>query len=151
MLRLHGHPRLLESAYRCSRRMFLPFRRWMIPGSMVERVFVVLERTLKGVAFDCRMCGECVLHRAGMTCPMSCPKEMRNGPCGGVAPDGSCEVASETECVWLRAWERSREMRFHGNAILHVLPPLNHRLQDGSAWINEISGVAGQEPAAWAE
>lgn len=29
-----------------------------------------------------------------------CPKTMTNGPCGGVADDGSCEVASDHRCVW---------------------------------------------------
>ena len=38
------------------------------------------------------MCGQCVLHSTGMTCPMTCPKTLRNGPCGGVREDGDCEV-----------------------------------------------------------
>ncbi|HJL69438.1 MAG: methylenetetrahydrofolate reductase C-terminal domain-containing protein [Anaerolineales bacterium] len=151
MLRLHNRPRLLEGAYRRSRRILRPFRRWMVPGSKVEIVFVAVERMLKGFIFDCRMCGQCVLHSAGMTCPMNCPKEMRNGPCGGVGADGSCEIVPDMECEWLRAWERSREMRFYGDEILHAQAPLNHRLQGSSAWINDFVGVAGKTPDGWGE
>jgi methylenetetrahydrofolate reductase (NADPH) len=57
------------------------------------------------------MCGQCVLHSTGMTCPMNCPKTLRNGPCGGVREDGHCEVKPEMRCVWLKAYERSRPCR----------------------------------------
>ena len=36
-----------------------------------------LERVAKGLLFDCRMCGQCVLSATGMACPMNCAKEMR--------------------------------------------------------------------------
>nr|WP_245947992.1 methylenetetrahydrofolate reductase C-terminal domain-containing protein [Halomonas montanilacus] len=29
------------------------------------------------------MCGQCILSSTGMSCPMNCPKSLRNGPCGG--------------------------------------------------------------------
>jgi hypothetical protein len=47
----------------------------------------VVEKAVKGPVFGCRMCGQCVLHSTGLTCPMTCPKQLRNGPCGGVRPD----------------------------------------------------------------
>ena len=31
------------------------------------------EAWSKKLLFDCRMCGQCILHTTGMTCPMSCP------------------------------------------------------------------------------
>lgn len=65
---------------------------------------------------------------------------MRNGPCGGVLPNGHCEVIPEVPCIWVQAWERSKRMRVYGNKILEVLPPLNTQLQGTSAWINDISG-----------
>ena len=46
----------------------------------------------RALLFDCRMCGQCVLSSTGMSCPMNCPKTLRNGPCGGVRADGNCEV-----------------------------------------------------------
>lgn len=34
---------------------------------------------------------------------LECPKTMTNGPCGGVALDGGCEVKPTEQCVWLDA------------------------------------------------
>ena len=109
------------------------------------------EVVTKGAIFDCQMCGQCVLHSTGMTCPMTCPKDMRNGPCGGVRPDGHCEVIPEMDCVWVSAWERSTRMSANGRKIHNLLAPLDHRLQGTSAWINEFSGAADLPPAGWSD
>jgi hypothetical protein len=66
----------------------------------LERPVAAGERVIKGLLFDCRMCGQCVLSSTGMSCPMNCPKNLRNGPCGGVRSDGGCEVRPEMKCVW---------------------------------------------------
>ncbi len=145
---LQSSPRLLEAAYLAARAVLLPARRWLRPGGMVERAFVAGERLTKGPIFDCRMCGQCILHQTGMTCPMTCPKELRNGPCGGVRPDGRCEVKPEMTCVWLEAWERSKRMPRFGGDILRLQPPVDRSLQDTSAWINEIVGRTGV-PIGW--
>ena len=52
----------------------------------------MVEHAVKGPVWDCQMCGQCVLHETGMTCPMTCPKTLRNGPCGGGGVDGACEA-----------------------------------------------------------
>jgi len=148
---LQRYPRLLEVVYEGSYWLLRPFRRWMVPGGAIERVFVALEKVLKGAIFDCRMCGDCVLHSTGMTCPMTCPKNMRNGPCGGVSVNGHCEIIPEMQCVWMQAWERSKKMRVYGDDFLGILPPPIRHLQDGSAWINDFSGIAGQVPSGWVE
>ena len=70
----------------------------------LERPVAMVERVVKGFLFDCRMCGQCVLSSTGMSCPMNCPKDLRNGPCGGVRPDGNCEVLPGMRCVWVEAW-----------------------------------------------
>jgi hypothetical protein len=114
----------------------------------MERVFVAGEELTKGPVFDCRMCGQCILHMTGMTCPMTCPKELRNGPCGGVRPDGRCEVKPEMMCVWVEAWRRSADMPIFGDQIRLVQPPVDRRLQGTSAWINEVVGRTGA-PAGW--
>jgi hypothetical protein len=140
---------VLEWAYALTLRGLSPFRRWLRPGTWVERAFVTAERASKGAIFDCRMCGQCVLHSTGMTCPMTCPKNLRNGPCGGVRANGHCEVIPSMRCVWVEAWERSERMPVYGNDIHRVVAPLNQRLQGTSAWINEFTGAAQAAPAGW--
>ena len=71
----------------------------------VERPVAIVERATKSLLFDCRMCGQCVLSSTGMSCPMNCPKELRNGPCGGVREGGFCEVKPAMRCVWVLAWD----------------------------------------------
>ena len=108
----------------------------------IERPVALAESAIQGLIFDCRMCGQCVLSSTGMSCPMNCPKELRNGPCGGVRPGGFCEVRPEMRCVWVLAWEGAARMRAR-DRILEVLPPVDHRLQGSSAWLR-----ASREAAA---
>jgi hypothetical protein len=150
MLRwLQNHPHFLERLYELTHYALVPFRRWLKPGGVVEQAFIMGEAASKGALFDCQMCGQCVLHSTGMTCPMNCPKNMRNGPCGGVRANGHCEIRPEMPCVWVLAWERSRRMPEYGHEIRNVLPPVNRRLQNTSAWINEFTGLAKQNPPGW--
>jgi hypothetical protein len=145
---LQDRPHLLELVYDGTRRVLGPFRRWLRPGGAVEWILVRAERLTKGLVFDCRMCGQCVLHWTGMTCPMTCPKNLRNGPCGGVRSDGHCEVEPEMRCVWVEAWERSKKMPTFGPEIVKILPPLDRSLEDTSAWINDFTGRT-TPPAGW--
>ncbi len=115
----------------------------------MERLLVWSERLSKGPLFDCRMCGQCVLHSTGMTCPMTCPKNMRNGPCGGVRADGNCELLPDRPCIWVLAWQRADRMPIYGAEIVRSLPPLDRRLQDTSAWINDLDGRAVLAPTGW--
>lgn len=150
MLRfLQRYPHFLEVAYELTHNLLMPFRRWLKPGGVAERVFIPLEAASKGAIFDCRMCGQCVLHSTGMTCPQTCPKNLRNGPCGGVRPDGNCEIIPNMPCVWVQAWERSKHMPAYGKDILSLTPPLNRSLQNGSAWINDLAGLAQELPSGW--
>jgi hypothetical protein len=58
----------------------------------LDRLLRPVEIVTKKPVFGCHMCGQCVLHSTGMVCPMNCPKNIRNGPCGGVALDGMGHV-----------------------------------------------------------
>src|SRR5689334_24242765 len=112
--------------------------------SLLETV----EHAVKGPVWDCRMCGQCVLHDTGLTCPMTCPKQLRNGPCGGVRPNGHCEVHPEMRCVWLNAWERSD--RLPSSEELHQLrPPVDNRLWGTSSWKNLVTRRDKQKPKGW--
>ena len=78
--------------------------------------------------------------RTGMTCPMTCPKTLRNGPCGGVREDGHCEVEPEMRCVWLKAYDavarRCRCCRAWREEFNHLRPPVDNQLRGDSSWVN---------------
>ena len=113
--------------------------RWLAPG----------EEFGKKVLFDCRMCGQCILHSTGMTCPMTCPKNLRNGPCGGVRANGHCEVKPEMRCVWVEAFERSRNMQVYQGEMMILQPPVNRQLEGSSAWVNMLTGADKEVPRGW--
>ena len=150
---IQDHPRPLEWAYRLSERLFHGldpvFAR--LGYERAARAIAPLERVSKGLLFDCQMCGQCILRLTGMTCPMTCPKKLRNGPCGGVRPGGYCEVLPENMCIWTQAFHRSRAMAIYGDGILIVQPAVDWRLAGTSAWINMLTGAdtqaAEQHPA----
>jgi hypothetical protein len=148
---LKDHPQLLEVAYWLSKRAiavcYILAKR--ITPRLTERLMVRGEEFIKGWVFNCQMCGQCILHSTGMTCPMNCPKNLRNGPCGGVRPNGHCEVIPEMPCVWVQAWERSRDMAIFGNEIRLVQPPVNHMLEGTSAWINLFAKIDTKTPVGW--
>ncbi len=120
-----------------------------VSPSLVNRLMVVGEEATKGYAFNCQMCGQCILHSTGMTCPMNCPKNLRNGPCGGVRPNGNCEVIPDMPCVWVQAWERSQHMTIYANDIQVIQPPVNRTLQGTSAWANMVEGMDVKTPKGW--
>ncbi len=105
----------------------------------IEAVIRPFERAGKTLIFGCRMCGQCILHETGLTCPMGCPKTLRNGPCGGVRANGHCEVVPEMMCVWVKAERRSRWLPWKGS-ILRIQPSLNWSLKGSSSWINVLTG-----------
>ena len=146
---LQNKPRLLETAYDATHNLLRPFRRYLKPGGAVEVVFVRAEAVSKGALFDCRMCGQCILHSTGMTCPMTCPKNLRNGPCGGVRANGHCEVIPTMRCVWVQAFERSQQLEKYAGEMTDLQPPINHRLQGTSAWINDFTGLDKEVPPGW--
>ena len=112
---------------------------WLWMGyNRIEGPIRGLERRIKATLFDCRMCGRCVLSQTGMSCPMNCPKELRNGPCGGVRQNGNCEVSAEMKCVWLEAWAGTGRMR-RGGRLTKLIRPVDHRLEGSSAWLRRLA------------
>ncbi len=137
------HSRALEGLYKRFSGLFLmlhPF--WNAVGyGRVETHVKFVEAQVKGLMFDCRMCGQCVLSSTGMSCPMNCPKQLRNGPCGGVRENGNCEVEPDMPCVWAQAWNGSRNMK-EGDAILNVQKPVDQSLRETSAWLRVTANAA---------
>lgn len=130
------HARFLERLYGgFARLLVIADPLWRSIGyRRVEAPVAFVERGVKGLLFDCRMCGQCILSSTGMSCPMNCPKQLRNGPCGGVRADGNCEIVADMPCVWVKAWEGSRRM-VHGDDILTVQKPVDQLLRGRSSWL----------------
>jgi hypothetical protein len=150
---LRDRPRFLERIYIFTHWVFERlgplFER--LGYAKVESVIRPAEEFAKRVVFDCSMCGQCVLHVTGMTCPMTCPKNLRNGPCGGVRENGNCEIVPEMRCVWVEAYERSLEMPVYGHEMNYLQPPVNRQLEGRSAWITLLSEEDRLVTAGWVD
>lgn len=131
MYRLH---RLLEP-----NRFYRRLAEWLERHGLLYRAFTAWERAVKGAAFGCRMCGQCALPATGYACPMSCPKQLRNGPCGGVSATGECEVYPGVRCVWVVAYERA-EQEGHEQDLALLQRPVDHRQAGRSSWVNYWRG-----------
>ena len=140
-----AHPHLgVRMAYRLQRAL-RPNAGWRWLSARIEAssparaAFTSTERLVKQDLFGCRMCGQCALPVTGYACPMGCPKELRNGPCGGVGLDGSCEVYPALTCVWVDAYERAASQgRAADLRLLHR--PADHRRWGQSSWLNYWQG-----------
>lgn len=64
---------------------------------------------------------------------MTCPKGLRNGPCGGTI-DGACDVLPDRPCVWVEIGARAKPTPNQLSA------PLDPRLVGTSSVLNYISG-----------
>lgn len=148
---LQERPHLLERAYQLNHWVFEKLDPVIerIGYEKVDRWFGPSEELGKKLIFDCKMCGQCILHSTGMTCPMTCPKNLRNGPCGGVRANGHCEVKPEMKCVWVQAYERSQKMPVFGHEMLMIQPPVNRQLEGDSAWVNMLTGKDKETPTGW--
>ena len=105
----------------------------------LDRVFVGVERVTKGFLLDSQSCGQCIVAYTGLSCPMNCPKKMRNGPCGGVRRDGKGEVDPQMDCVWVQAWQGNKNLHAANFPIQIVQPPVDNRLIGHSAWLRELT------------
>ncbi len=128
--------RFLESVYNIVNPTILLFLRGTTKlfGKSLDRPITAMEAGLKGFLFDCQMCGDCALSKTGMSCPMNCPKTIRNGPCGGVRENGMCEVKPDMRCVWVAAWEGASKMK-NGKAIEDIEFAVDHRDKGRSTWL----------------
>lgn len=112
---------------------------WRLIGyQRLDRPFLIIEKATKGFLLDSQSCGQCIVGFTGLSCPMNCPKTMRNGPCGGVRADGKCEVKPEMNCVWVQAWEGNQRLEQSEFPIQFVQPAIDNRKIGTSAWLREV-------------
>ena len=125
------------------KRLYNPVRAFYrcIAGTILERPFHKLEHLTKVILFDCKDCGDCALNDTADLCPMSqCPKNQRNGACGG-SFQGWCEVHSgERRCIYVRAYARLRARGQESQLETGSVPPCNWDLYQTSSWQNYYLG-----------
>ena len=102
-------------------------------SQVVER----FEFALKAPLFGCQTCGNCVLSYTEYVCPQTCPKNLRNGPCGGTN-NGKCEVEDKA-CIWVGVYERAKATGRIEDLQTYVPPP-RRDLKRTSSWINYFLG-----------
>ena len=56
---------------------------WVDRRPLLAKLTERFEYAIKRPVFGCQACGNCVLGHMEYVCPQTCPKQMRNGPCGG--------------------------------------------------------------------
>jgi hypothetical protein len=133
---LQDHPKPLVWAWVVTEKVLMAMKPIFQRGGLEpwSEGMHVPERLVKSTLFDCQDCGQCVLHYTGMTCPMTCPKNLRNGPCGGVRLDGKCEVKPEMDCVWTKAYARAQKTPWPGE-FYRLNPPVDWRLHGMASWV----------------
>lgn len=138
---IQDHPRLLVWSWEIGSRLFKKM------GPMLERIGIERassiihppEMLFKKILFDCQSCGQCILHYTGMTCPMTCPKQLRNGPCGGVSAKGKCETDPDMDCVWFKALERIERTPYAAEKT-RLNPPVDWQLEGLSSYVTYGTG-----------
>ncbi len=111
---------------------FRPYRRDR--DGLLIRALTRVERWIKGGIFGCRMCGNCLLKQTAHICPMTCPKGLRNGLCGGATPE-ACEVDPSRPCTWHRIYERAQKRGWE-DRLLEVNAPLDGDRVGRETWLN---------------
>ena len=102
-------------------------------------MILLAENAVKKPVFKCQSCGQCVLSQNAFTCCMRCPKQIRNGPCGGTRDNGHCEVYPDRHCIWWLIYQRSVKLG-RGKKLCKYHIPVDRRLHETSAWINMMAG-----------
>ncbi|MCR4435212.1 MAG: methylenetetrahydrofolate reductase C-terminal domain-containing protein [Clostridiales bacterium] len=114
----------------------------LIADSPLEKPFEWFEHMLKFFGNGCRFCGDCAMVERGYVCPMSkCPKQQRNGPCGG-SYNGWCEVyPNKQKCAYVLAYDRLKDCVKDADKLRRdYIPPVDGSLYKTAAWINYFTG-----------
>lgn len=112
-----------------------------VEGTSMEKPYHFFEHMSKVALFDCKDCGDCALVDVAYVCPMSqCPKNQRNGACGG-SWDGWCEIyPGKKKCAWVRAYARLKNVGKESQLDGARVPPPNWDFYQTPSWINFYLG-----------
>ncbi len=111
---------------------FSPMRKESLPVEL----FTSVEKAVKGALFGCRMCGNCILQETAFVCPMTCPKGLRNGLCGGATPE-ACEVDPSRPCTWYKIYERAEQLG-RLDKLLEINAPIDGRRAGHETWLDTL-------------
>jgi methylenetetrahydrofolate reductase (NADPH) len=109
---------------------------WMDHHPALAKAMEDAEFAFKKPVFGCQACGNCVLGLMEYVCPMTCPKNLRNGPCGGTF-NGQCEVIPEKACIWVAVYDRAKAAN-RVDDLKTYIPPRNRALEGTSSYINYL-------------
>jgi len=115
------------------RRLLTGLFHWIDKRPLASRMLERAEFLLKSPMFGCEACGNCVLGSMEYKCPQTCPKNLRNGPCGGTSL-GRCEVVDKA-CIWVEVYARAKAFQRVEDLRVYI-PPRNPLLKGTSSWIN---------------
>jgi methylenetetrahydrofolate reductase (NADPH) len=117
------------------------FAGWASKRAWLGAVTRFFEHRFKGAIYGCEQCGDCALPDVAYICPLSgCPKNERNGPCGG-SFDGWCEVyPGQRRCIWVEAYNRLKSHHEEDALGECVVPPQDWSLKGTSSWLNYYLG-----------
>jgi len=115
------------------RRGMQRFFAWVDRKPALREIAERFEYWGKRPVFGCEACGNCVLGHMEYVCPQTCPKQMRNGPCGGTLL-GRCEVVDQ-ECIWVSVYSRA-ESAGRVPELKTFIPAADRKLAGTSSWIN---------------
>ncbi len=109
---------------------------WVDHHPALAKAMEDAEFAFKKPVFGCEACGNCVLGLMEYVCPMTCPKNLRNGPCGGTF-NGQCEVIPEKACIWVAVYDRAKAAERVADLKTYI-PPRNRALEGTSSYINYL-------------
>jgi methylenetetrahydrofolate reductase (NADPH) len=109
---------------------FYPIERDSFP----VRAFTAFEFAVKDALFGCRMCGNCILQETAFVCPMTCPKGLRNGLCGGATAD-HCEVDPSRPCTWYIIYQRAERLG-RLDRLIEINAPVDGSRAGHETWID---------------
>ena len=124
------------------------FDRVLAGSTSTRRRLTALENAelaFKKPVFGCQACGNCVLGLMEYVCPMTCPKNMRNGPCGGTF-NGQCEVIPE-QALHLGQGVRARPSRQSRGRIEDLHSAARPRACKAPVPTSTISSIATAGPS----
>jgi methylenetetrahydrofolate reductase (NADPH) len=120
------------------RRTLRTIFQWIDRRPVLAHSLERFEYVIKAPMFGCQACGNCVLGDMEYVCPQTCPKQIRNGPCGGTN-NGQCEVIPDRPCIWVAVYERAKASNELETLKVYIPPP-DRSLKGTSSWINYFLG-----------